>query len=125
MAQQDAQVVVNISKEIIDAHVKAAVVTALGKDPGELVRAVVDAAMRQPDSNSYGRTTIWEAQVNAMIREVAKATFDEWLTEMKPTIAKEVRARLAGKNGSKTITDIVEKLTSALGRFNVHIDVRE
>jgi hypothetical protein len=121
----DAQVVVNVSKEIIDAHVKAAVVSALGRDPSTLIKAVVDAAMREPDRNGYGRGTIWDTEVNKMIREVALQTFNEWLNEMKPTIAKEVRARLAGKNGTATINDIVEKLTGALRTFRVDVRIGE
>ena len=117
----DAQVAITVSREVIDAHVKAAVMSALNKDPEALIRAVVNAAMNQKDRNSYSQNTIWDDQVNAMIREVAKATFDEWLNEMKPTIAKEVRARLAGKNGRKTIDDIVEKMSTALAGFQVSI----
>ncbi len=119
----DSQVSITVSKEVIDAHVKAAVVAALNKDPEALVRAVVQAAMNQKDRNSYSSSTIWDDQVNAMIREVAKATFDEWLTEMKPTIAKEVRSRLAGKNGKATIDQIVDKLTTELNGFQVSIHV--
>jgi hypothetical protein len=121
----DSQVSITVSKEVIDAHVKAAVVSALNKDPEALIRAVVSAAMNQKDSHSYSGATIWDQQVNAMIREVAKATFDEWLNEMKPTIQKEVRLRLAGKNGKKTIDDIVEQLSSALGRFQVSVHLRD
>jgi hypothetical protein len=121
----DAQVVVNVSKEIIDAHVKAAVASALGRDPSALIKAVVDAAMRQPDSNSYGRQTVWESEVNKMILAVAQQTFNEWLEEMKPTIAKEVRSRLAGKNGTATINDIVEKLAGALKTFKVNVHIGE
>lgn len=118
----DAQVVVNVSKDIIDAHVKAAVAQTLSKDPSALIKAVVDAAMKQRAPNSYSSDPpIWDQQVNAMIREVAKQTFDEWLNEMKPVIAKEVRARLAGKNGKQTIDDIVNKLSTALQRFEVSI----
>jgi predicted component of type VI protein secretion system len=118
----DSQVSITVSKEVIDAHVKAAVVAALNKDPEALVKAVVNAAMNQKDRNSYSSDgSIWDQQVNAMIREVAKATFDEWLAEMKPMIAREVRQRLAGKNGKKTIDDIVEKLSTALGGFQVSI----
>lgn len=119
----DTAVSITVSKEIIDAHVKAAVASALNKDPEALVRAVVNAAMSAKDRNNYSSNSIWDDQVSAMIREVAKATFDEWLNEMKPTIAKEVRARLAGKNGRKTIDDIVEKLSTALTGFTVGIHI--
>lgn len=119
----DSQVSITVSKEVIDAHVKAAVVSALNKDPEALVRAVVQAAMNQKDRNSYSSNTIWDDQVNSMIRAVAKETFDEWLTEMKPTIAKEVRSRLAEKNGKATIDQIVDKLTTALNGFQVSIHV--
>lgn len=118
----DSQVSITVSKEVIDAHVKAAVVSALNKDPEALVRAVVHAAMNQKSSN-YPNHCIWDEQVSAMIREVAKGTFDEWLNEMKPIIAKEVRQRLAGKNGKATIDDIVGKLSTALGNFQVSIHV--
>lgn len=126
MSASDTQVVFNVPKEIIDAQVKAAVVTALNRDPTGLVRAVVDAAMREKDSRGYSSDpTIWDKEVNAMIREVAKATFNEWLNEMKPVIAKEVRSRLTQKNGRATVDDIVNKLTGALGKFQVNIHVGE
>lgn len=121
----DAQVVVNVSKDIIDAHVKAAIAAALSKDPGELVRAVVDMAMRKPSERNYGRTTVWEDRVTDMIHEVAKGVFDQWLEELKPTIAKEVRQRLAGKNGRATIDGIVEQLTSSLERFQVSVYLKD
>lgn len=116
-------VMMNISKEIIDAHVKAAVASVLNKDPEALIRAVVQAAMAEKDRNNYSSTSIWDQQVNAMIRETAKATFNEWLDEQKPVIAKLVRAKLTEKNGKKTVDDIVEKLTAALGRFQVTVHV--
>lgn len=118
----ESAVTMQVSKDIIDAHVKAAVASVLNKDPEALVRAVVDAAMNERDRNSYSSDpTIWGKQVNQMIREVAKATFNEWLDEQKPVIAKMVRAKLTERNGKKTIDDIVEKLTAALGRFQVSV----
>ena len=118
----DQQVVLNVSKDIIDAHVRAAVASVLGRDPEVLIRAVVDQAMKQK-TNGYGNTTVWEETVNTMIRDVASETFKTWFEEQRPNIERAVRARLDGKDRKDLIAKVSERLVGCLGTFRVRIDV--
>lgn len=122
MSKDDASVTLNVSKEIIDAHVRAAVAQVLAKDPTQLVRAVIDAALTEKDRNSYSGRTIWEDSVSKMIREVATATCREWLEEQRPVIAKAVRDRL-GKDKQKVVDAVSTKFTDTLlCNFSVSLD---
>ncbi len=108
---QDAEVKIQISQDIIKAHVQAAVASVLTKDPEALVKAVVDAAMTER-VNSYDRTTIWEKKVNEKIRKVADGIFEAWLEEQKPAIEKAVRSQLAKKTTCQDIArNIVKKMS--------------
>lgn len=116
----DAQVTLNVSKEIIDAHVRSDVASVLSKNPEDLIRRVVDVAMSQKDN--YARETLWEAAVNKMIRDVAEETFKKWIEEQRPNIERAVRARLDGKDRKGLVEKVAERLTGALGDFRVRID---
>lgn len=118
----DSQVQINVSKDVIDAHVRSAVAAVLNRDPEGLIRAVVDVAMRQP-AGGYSRTTVWEEAVNKMIQDVARATFEKWVEEQKPAIEAAVRARLNGKDRKDMIAKVCERLVGALGSFRVRLDV--
>lgn len=101
-----------ITRDIVQAQIKAAVVAALAKDPTQLVAAVVDAAMREK-KNSYDRETIWDARVNEMIREAAEASFREWLAENSETIRQKVRQRLE-REKTAFVKKIADSLTDAV-----------
>ena len=113
----DAEVKIQISQDIIKAHVQAAVASVLAKDPEALVKAVVDAAMNEK-TNSYDRTTIWEKKVNELIRKVADGVFEAWLNEQKPAIEKAVRTQLSKKS---TCQDIAASIVQKMCR--VHVDI--
>jgi len=120
MPSNDPQIVFNVPREIIDAHVKAAVASTLNKDPGTLVAKIVEAAM-QERGNAYDGSTIWSRKVNEMIREVATEAFQAWLNEQRPLIAKVVRDKLAARNSKAFVDEVAGKLTAALGQFHVSI----
>lgn len=102
-----------ITRDIVNAQIKAAVVSALAKDPAQLVSAVVDAAMKQKPERGYSSDPpIWDTMVNEMIREAAKSAFKEWLEENADMIKVKVRERLT-KEKTKFIDKIVDSLVSS------------
>lgn len=115
----DTKLLMTVPRDIIDAQVKAAVAIALGKDPEALVRAVVESAM-SAKKNSYDRETVWQDEVNKMIREVATEQFRAWLVEQKPAIAKLIRTKLA-----KDTKDLLDKVTTKMaeGFSNLYLSV--
>lgn len=115
----DGKIVMQVPQDIIDAHVRAAVAAVLSRDPAKLVEAVVDAAINQKN-NSYDRTTLFEQQINKMIRDEGVAVFQLWLEEQKPKIRAAVLARL--KQKEKFIDGIADKLVSSL-QSNFHVSV--
>ena len=115
----ETKILMSVPKDVIDAQVRAAVATALNKDPEALVRAVVEAAMAAK-KNSYDRETIWQEQVNEMIREVAREQFKEWLVEQKPAVSKMIREKL-GKSSKDLIDKIAAKMVD--GFSNVYLSI--
>jgi hypothetical protein len=115
----DTKLLMTVPRDIIDAQVKAAIAIALNKDPAVLVRAVVDAAM-SAKKNSYDRETIWQEQVNEMIREVAREQFKEWLVEQRPCVSKMIRDKL-GKSSKELIDKVAAKMVD--GFQNVYISI--
>lgn len=115
-------VMINVSEDIIKAHVQAAVQQVLNRDPEKLVKAVVDAALNQKRDH-YNSKTIWEEQLNDAIRAVAQETFKEWVESVKPVVAKMIRERFEGPKGKETVKAIVDKMTAALGSFAVHVSL--
>jgi hypothetical protein len=99
-----------ITRDIVNAQIKAAVVTALAKDPERLVAAVVQAAMTQKPERGYSSDPpIWDSMVNKMIREAAESAFKEWLAENAEMIKRKVRERL-----SREKTKFVEKIVDGM-----------
>lgn len=115
----DTKLLMTVPRDIIDAQVKAAIAIALNKDPAVLVRAVVDAAMGAK-KNSYDRETIWQEQVNEMIREVAREQFKEWLVEQRPAVSKMIREKL-GKSSKELVDKVAAKMVD--GFQNVYISI--
>ena len=102
-----------ITRDIVNAQIKAAVVTALARDPERLVAAVVDAAMKEKNRNGYSSDPpIWDSMVNEMIREAAKDAFKEWLTANAEMIKRKVRERM-DREKSKFVQKTVDALTDS------------
>ena len=119
MSNEETKLLMTVPRDIIDAQVRAAVALALNKDPGALVKAVVEAALNQK-KDSYSRDTIWMEQLNALIREVAKEEFTKWCESMRPEIAKLMKAKLGG-NSKALVEQIATKMTSAMTSASVHV----
>jgi hypothetical protein len=115
-----------ITKDIVNAQIKAAVVTALAKDPEKLVAAVVDAAMKQKPERGYSSDPpIWDTMLNNMIREAAQDAFKEWLSDNSAMITRKVRERLT-REKSQFIEKIVDSLVSAAkSSFYFTVNIKE
>lgn len=93
MSNVSVSLPVEITRDIVQANIKAAVVAALGSNPEALVAAVVAAAM-QEKTNSYDSRSIWDKTINEEIRKAAQGAFQEWIVDHMPMVQKAVRARL-------------------------------
>lgn len=119
------QIVMEIPKEIIDAQVRAAVASALAKDPAKLVEAVVDAAMKEKERGHYSSDeSIWDRTVNEAIRSAANEAMKEWLDGQRAAIKAAVLLRL--KKKEKIISELADKLIDTFSsNFRLHIDVTD
>ena len=117
----DTKIEFNLPKEIIDAHVRAAVVSTLNKNGEELVRQVVEHAFAEKERGYSTDLTIWQRATNKAIRDCATEAFNEWLAEMTPIVRKAVKDRLSGFDKKRTVDSIVEQLQAYLGNFSVEV----
>ena len=119
----DSELTVKLDPSMVTAYIQTAMVTALGKDPEALVRAVVDAAMTV--KRNYGEhKTVFQEAMDMMIREVARDAFKEWLEGKKTIIRQAIENRLK-EGGDKFVADVSEKLVAALSEnFYVHVSLK-
>ncbi len=110
---------------LVQAQIQAAVAETLGKDPRLLVEAVVNKALQEPSrSGGYGteRKTIFQDEVERMIRDEAIAAFREWLEGKRETFRELIRARLEGADGRSTLDTLIDGLAGAFTQ-NLHVGV--
>jgi hypothetical protein len=81
--------------KLVQEHVRSAVTTALASKSDYLVKQLVDYAMNEKDSRSYGRSTILEDKINSLIREEAAGAMKEWLDSKRAEIRKQVFAAIS------------------------------
>ena len=120
MAEQ--QIVMKVPEEIIDAQVRSAVAQALGKNADVLVRAIVDRAISKKQDN-YSRTTIFQDELDKMIRAVANESLAEWLEELRPEIRKQVRATL-DKRKREQVAKMADRLLDSLSNAIFYVNVK-
>ena len=120
MAEQ--QIVMKVPEEIIDAQVRSAVAQALGKNPDVLVRAIVDRAIEKKQ-DGYSRTTIFQDELDEMIRAVAKESLAEWLEELRPEIRKQVRATL-DKRKKEQVAKMADRLLDSLSNASFYVNIK-
>lgn len=109
---------------IVNAHIEAAVVEALNRDPEALVAGVVRTALTQK-KNSYDRATIWDHKVNEMIREAAESAFKRWLDGHREKIDAAV-AKALKKHDRKIATAMAEKtIARFVSGFTVNVNFHE
>ena len=118
-----AEITMQVPKEIISAHVAAAVMEALGKDPDALIKAVVDEAMRTK-KNSYESDTIFLSGVKELIRQEANTVFKDWLEQKRPIIQKAILTRLKREEAG-FINTVADKLVDGMASsFYVSVGLR-
>lgn len=117
----ETKLLMTVPKDVIESQVRAAVAQVLAKDPERLVKVVVDAAMHEK-KNSYDRTTIWEDNVNKMIRGVADAVLAAWIEEQKPNIESAIRAQL---NKKSTCQDLAKSIVAKMSRVYCTLDLSD
>ena len=113
-----SEIKMQLPDDLIKAHIRLAVIEALDKSGGneKLIEAVVKAAMEEKEKNSYssyGEKTVFGQQVREMIRDEAKAVFQQWLDENKQNIHDAFMKRLK-KSPQKFIDHIVETFLGAM-----------
>ncbi len=112
--------------KIIDTEVRLAIAKALGEQPENLIKAVVDTAM-SAKANSYDRKTVFQDSVDTMIREEAREVFKEWLSEKRSLIREAIGQRLKAEKDS-FIDSIADQLMEGLAKsfyVSVHMKVEE
>lgn len=107
-----ADMKLEIPQDIVLSVVKAQVIAALGKSE-QLVAGVVESALVAKVDRYSNSPTIFEAEVQKMIREVAVETFQVWLKENRDKIQAEMRRQLTAQKG-KVLTELVDGFTKDL-----------
>lgn len=97
---------------IIEAHVEAAVMEALQRNPEALIREFVKRALTAP-KDSYGRETVFSAAVQAMIQKAALDSFTRWLEEYRPKIEAAITKRLRADKG-KFVEQLADTMVAGL-----------
>lgn len=125
---EDQKINVVLPKDVIDAHIKAAMLDVLSKDDrGErLIEAVVQQAMTEKKER-YHDKTILDAQLNQAIREAAMETFKAWIENQKEKISKAIEKRLK-RSGDGMIKKIVDQIIKGFGSdlyVKVSLDLTE
>lgn len=121
MANEQQPVVMNLSKEVLDGVVKAAVIQALPEQARlRMVEAVVSAALNTKSDRNYGRDTIFEQAIKDALTEEARRQCDEYLNEMRPMMTKRIREEIKRRNFADKIVD---ELVKSLGVVSFRISI--
>ena len=111
-------------KPIIETKIQAAIHEALGRDPQELVEAIVQTALHVKCDEKgnvnlkdryYNKYDFLESMVKIAIREEAKAALEEILVEHRSKIREAVKRNLMGQRGaSKVASAVVQGIADSL-----------
>ena len=113
----------DLIKPILETKIQTAIHEALGRNPEELVEAIVKTALNcktdengKVNSSSYeNRYNFLEAIVKKAIREEAKKALDEILNEHRDKIRDAVKKQLmAGKGASKIAVAVIDGIANDL-----------
>lgn len=108
-------------QQIIDAKVREAVASALGRDPAALVGKIVTMALDEKSRHSYSNQTIFAEALNKMIREEALKGVQDWIEENRSLMRKIIGDRIRSKKGFAQM--LADNMTSALAK-SVHYDIK-
>lgn len=116
------EVKMQLPSDLIQAHIRMAVVQALNKDNDKLVEAVVRAAMMEaaPDRYTHRDKTKLQVTIEEMIREEAKKVFQEWLDTNKKMVREAFLARL-NKTPKKFVEAIADEFLSSMRGFSFSV----
>jgi ribosomal protein S20 len=109
MANEQQPVVMNVSNEILQGFVRAAVMDAL---PPQVRTQIVEQIVKQAlftKADSYGSRTLFEKAVGEALLEEAKAQCKEYLDEMRPVIAKRIREEIKRANYAERVVGCLMK----------------
>ena len=117
------EVKVELPSDLIQTHIRMAVVQALDKDNEKLVEAVVRAAMMEPAPDRYASRgkTKFQITVEEMIREEAKKVFQEWIDTNREMIREAFLKRLS-KTPKKFIDTIADAFLDSMTGFSFSIN---
>ena len=122
MAEMKLEVPQSVIKEIVQAQV----VAALGKSE-DLVRAVIEEAMKAPGKDQWGHQsrdqTLFQQRTAEMIRQTAEECFKEWLAEHKEEIRKAFRARLM-KDKAAVLVSLADQLTAGVTNIYANLGLQ-
>ena len=107
-------------EQTLQETIRAQIAGALSRDPKALVEAVVTSAMSE--KKGYGKETVFQESVNAMIRDEAKKEFKKWLDEHRPLIREAIQKRMVTE-GLGFVEMVADRLVEALGT-NFYVSVR-
>lgn len=120
MAAQEQPVVMNLSNEVLQAFVQAAVMKALPEDTRlRMVESVVNHALTVK-ADGYSRETVFEKALREAMTQEAQAQCKAYLDEMRPEIAKRIREQIKRRNYADKIVD---SLMEGLSIVRFHISV--
>ena len=106
-------------KQIVEAQVQAAIVSALNKDSKVLVEHLVKTVLGQK-RNNYDRHPIWMETFNAMVTQEITAALKVFVDEHRVAIRAAVVARL-GKDGKRIVADIADRFAGTLSQgFHIY-----
>lgn len=117
-----------VSEDLVKKLVIDAVAKSLG-NAETIVESIVKSAMEAPGRDHYGgygnqKMTLWQQQVEELIRKRATEVFQEWLKQHDAMI-REALMKALTKDKAGVIAKIVANLSSGLTNFGatVRLDV--
>jgi hypothetical protein len=111
-------------KNIVQAHITAAVAQALSSDPNKLVEQFVIAALSEK-KDSYSRETKFEQSVALMVQGAARQAIQEWLNENKEIFTAALRKKLKVLAADGWADSLADKVLKGLqDNFTVYASIK-
>jgi hypothetical protein len=94
-------------RQVIDAHVQAAVVSALNERGSQLIDVLVRDVLRRKRDNYNATKTILEETIEAVLVEEVKTAMKNWVEQQRPKIAAAMEQHIR-KNTSAIVSQLVD-----------------
>lgn len=110
MAEQP--VVMNLSNEVLQAFIKASVMSALPEQARlRMVETVVHQALNTK-ADQYGSRTVFEKALQDVLTEEAQKQCKEYLDELRPIVAKRIREEIKRRDyAEKIVKSLMDNLS--------------